>query len=79
MVVGVERLFALSVGRLCGARRNEDGAVPVERWDAKSVTGKNNLCVGCGECCKKTVQTPKHEGWGFCSTGLYPAELHDMN
>jgi len=45
-VVGVQRLFAFSVGAALRHRRNEDGYVQLERWLAKSVTEKNNRREG---------------------------------
>jgi hypothetical protein len=42
VVVGVQRLFAFSVGAALRHRRNEDGYVQLVRWLAKSVTEINN-------------------------------------
>ena len=52
------RFFALGVIQLCRLRR-----------DSKNVTSKNNLCVGCGECGKKTSEAPKYEGRDFLRHG----------
>jgi hypothetical protein len=76
VVVGVKRLFALSVGAALSHHRNEDGYVQQVRWIAKSVTEINNRRVGVGrpyihqdKFCKKTVQVLKVsfqvKGWGF--------------
>jgi hypothetical protein len=53
VVVGVQRLFALSDGAALSHRRNEDGYVQQVRWLAKSVTEINNRRAGVGSEAKR--------------------------
>ena len=59
MVVGVQRLFALSVWAALRHRRNEDGYVQLARWLAKSVTEKNNRREGKRERVQKDHASPE--------------------